>query len=250
MLVCRSFRRVELHNCTIGLSTLEVEEYLFKATLYKVQPAGFEEQLEVLNANVQAWVVEWISDKGIAETMIRDTTAMTVINSNYTSQPVAAPRLPLPSRINDTTLQTAPGNYLQHLMTHVSEKGVVPIGSGAEVEAPTSEMMLLTTNMSFGVDLPARNSTVEAALKQHMKDHIMSFPDMSHVMMGIVTPPVTLNMGYTTDYITLPPDAPPRYLTVVNVAATRLAQGPGAFLPGANTQTPDIFTHLLWAIPR
>lgn len=248
--MCRSAKRAALHNCTLVLSTLEVEEYLYKATLYKVQPAGFEEQLAVINSNVLAWQVNWLSDLDMVQTVIRDSTAMTIINTNFTNTSVTAARLPLPERFNDSALQTAPGNMLQHLLTHVSEEGVIGIGAGAEFATPTSEMMLLTANMTFGLDLPQDNTSVEVQLKQHLRDHITSFPGMTHVMMGIVVPPVTLDMGYTSDFITLPPDAPPRYLTIVNVAALRLSQGPGAWLPGANTQMPDIYSHLLWAIPR
>lgn len=239
-----------MHNCTLVLSAWEVEEYLYKATLFKVQPAGFQQQLDVINSQVQQWQVNWEFELGIVLTVIRESNAMTFVGTNFTSDPVAAARLRLPARVNDTSLQTVPGNVLEHSITHVSEEGVVDIGLGTGAPIPRSEMMLLTVNMSFGVDLPSNSSSVEASLKRHLRQQIEDDPGMKHAMMGIVVPSVRLNMGYTTDFVTLPPDAPPRYLTMVNLALLGLSQGPGASLPGANMQTPDIYTHLLWSIPR
>lgn len=236
-----------MHNCTLVLSMLELEEYLYKATLFNVQPAGFPEALQYLDSVVTEWQVEWVPELHMVQTAVFESAAMSVLECNYTIEPVVAPRLPLPGRANDSKL-TAEDAPQEHSLTHVDALGVRGVGS-SPASPGTSEMLLLTTNMSFGIGSPA-NPVVERQLQQHIEQQLQSNSQMRHIMMGINDPSVTLDMGYSTDLLALPANVPPGHLTIVNVVMLRLSQGPAAMLPGANMQTPDVWTHLLWSFPR
>jgi hypothetical protein len=236
------------------LSTLELEEYLYKATLFKVQPAGFPEALSSLDAVISSWFVAWLPNVATVDTLQQESTAMSVLSCNYTSTPMIAQRLPLPIRMdNATQLQqpSAGSGADHHSLTHVDSSGVkgpLPRGTAAPSNSAT-EMVLLTTNMSFGISSPS-SPVVEQQLRQHLATAVDSQPQLRHTLMGIVDPPVTLDMGYSTDFVTLRADAQPGQLSIINMAMLRLSQGPAAFEPGANLQTPEVWTHLLWSIPR
>jgi hypothetical protein len=250
----RSSNRLALHNCTVVLSTLELEEYLYTATLFKVQPAGFPEALASLDAVISSWFVAWLPDHSTVDTLKQESTAMTVLSCNYTSTPVIAQRLPLPVRVENTSALQQPSagsGARHHSLTHVDASGVkgpLPRRSAAPSNSAT-EMVLLTNNMSFGVSAPS-SPVVEQQLRQHLSSAGERQPQLRHTLMGIIDPPVTLDMGYSTDFVMLGADAAPGQLSIINMAMLRLSQGPAAFLPGANLQTPEVWTHLLWSIPR
>lgn len=256
----RSSNRLSLHNCTVVLSTLELEEYLYKATLFKVQPAGFPAALASLDAVISSWWVAWLPERSTVETLQQQSSAMSVLSCNYTSTPLIAPRLPLPMRFdNGSSLQqqqpqSASGSD-HHSLTHVDASGVKgPLPRGSVVgpssnSSSATEMVLLTTNMSFGIS-SSSSPVVEQQLRQHLSAAGDSNPLLRHTLMGIADPPVTLDMGYSTDFVVLGPDAAPGQLSIINLAMLRLSQGPAAFMPSANLQTPEVWTHLLWSIPR
>ncbi|WIA13636.1 hypothetical protein OEZ85_007199 [Tetradesmus obliquus] len=258
MLYPRSSNRLSLHNCTVVLSTLELEEYLYKATLFKVQPAGFPAALASLDAVISSWWVAWLPEHSTVETLQQQSSAMSVLSCNYTSTPLIAPRLPLPMRFDNGSSpqqpQSASGSD-QHSLTHVDASGVKgPLPRGSVVgpssnSSSATEMVLLTTNMSFGIS-SSSSPVVEQQLRQHLSAAGDSNPLLRHTLMGIADPPVTLDMGYSTDFVVLGPDAAPGQLSIINLAMLRLSQGPAAFLPSANLQTPEVWTHLLWSIPR
>ncbi|WIA33783.1 hypothetical protein OEZ86_006896 [Tetradesmus obliquus] len=258
MLYPRSSNRLSLHNCTVVLSTLELEEYLYKATLFKVQPAGFPAALASLDAVISSWWVAWLPEHSTVETLQQQSSAMSVLSCNYTSTPLIAPRLPLPMRFDGSSPQqqqpqSASGS--DHSLTHVDARGVKgPLPRGSVVgpssnSSSATEMVLLTTNMSFGIS-SSSSPVVEQQLRQHLSAAGDSNPLLRHTLMGIADPPVTLDMGYSTDFVVLGPDAAPGQLSIINLAMLRLSQGPAAFLPSANLQTPEVWTHLLWSIPR
>jgi hypothetical protein len=255
--LCRSSNRLSLHNCTLVLSTLELEEYLYKATIFKVQPAGFPAALASMAAVISSWLVAWLPDHATVETLMQKSTAMTVLSCNYTSTPVIAARLPIPMRVDNISLLQQPAAASgtdHHSLTHVDSSGVrgpLPRGSASPQNGAT-EMVLLTTNMSFGVSSTGSptSAAVEQQLRAHLADAGTNQPQLRHTLMGIVDPPVALDMGYTTDFVALGADAAPGQLSIINMAMLRLSQGPAAFQPGANLQTPEVWTHLLWSIPR
>ncbi|KAF6251118.1 hypothetical protein COO60DRAFT_1645405, partial [Scenedesmus sp. NREL 46B-D3] len=173
MLYPRSSNRLALHNCSLVLSTLELEEYLYKATLFKVQPAGFPEALASLDAVVSSWWVAWWPELGMVETRQQSTTAMAVLSCNYTSSPLIAERLPLPARVDKSNVsllhQLAAGGGDRHSLTHVDSSGVKapPPRGTAPLPNDATEMVLLTTNMSFGVASPS-DPVVGQQLRQHL----------------------------------------------------------------------------------
>jgi hypothetical protein len=252
--VRRSSNRLSLHNCTLVLSPLELEEYLYKATLFKVRPARFPAALASMDAVISSWWVAWLPDMSTVETLKQESTAMSVLVCNYTSTPIIAARLPMPVRVDNASLLQQPAaasSADHHSLTHVDSSGVrgpLPRGS-TRPQLGAMELVLLTTNMSFGISSPS-DPGVEQQLRQHLADAAASQPRLRHTLMGIVDPPVTLDMGHTTEFVVLGPDAAPGQLSIINMAMLRLSQGPAAFQPGANLQTADVWTHLLWSIPR
>jgi hypothetical protein len=56
VVLCRSANRLSLNNVTLVLSHMDVEEFLYKATIYQIRPAGFTEQLQVRGLQQQAYV--------------------------------------------------------------------------------------------------------------------------------------------------------------------------------------------------
>jgi len=56
VVLCRSANRLSLNNVTLVLSHMDVEEFLYKATIYQIRPAGFTEQLQVRGSQQQACV--------------------------------------------------------------------------------------------------------------------------------------------------------------------------------------------------
>ena len=251
-----------MHNCTLVLSDVEVEEYLFRATLYEVQPGGFGELLQWLDSGVvTAWSVVWLDPLHTVQTLVFESSAARVLDSNYTSKALVAAPLPAP-----TPAQPAAGAIpvRAHTLTHVDAQGVLAVGSspGAGRDAAElSDVVLITTNLTFSQSPAAAgnnsssnssscSNTPASQLLVHLKRRIAAVPTGTHTLLGMVWPPVTLDLSYAVGLLTLPPDAPPRQLALVNLALTHLAQAPSADAPGAGLQTPGVWTQLLWAVER
>ncbi|KAF8060070.1 AMSH1 [Scenedesmus sp. PABB004] len=239
----RSSSRLALHNCSLVLSALEVEEYLYRATLFKVQPAGFDAVLAPLSSEVSAWDVTWEPDGDRVWTDVMRSTAMTLLDCNVTSTPLVAPRLPLPARAGGGGGDGA----AEPDLLRVDARGVFGVGAGRGGSG--ADVALLTSNLSFATD-PALEPAGEAALRAHLRGELARGTLAPQALVGIVDPPITVDMGYSIDLVALPPDAPAGALTLVNAVLQHLGQGAAARAPGADMQTPEVWTHLLWAFPR
>eukprot|EP00775_Hariotina_reticulata_P004405 gene4405-4658_t len=245
----RSARRLSLNNVTLVLSHLDVEEFLYKATLYQIRPAGFTQQLQVLDSMVMAWRVTWqpTSVGMLIMTPLLLTTSMSVLDTNYTTQPVIAPQVPLPTRYTVASSEAS----LQQALVQVNDWGLE--GLGAAATGSQSELVLITTNLSFeGVSAPAApgNQSPEQQLLEHLERNMQAIRAMRHILMGIVQPPVMLDMAYAVDLVRFPPGMPTGQLLIVSLTMNHLPQGPRASLPTASMLTADVWTILLWCFAR
>lgn len=273
--------RITLHNATLVLSTMELEQYLFKATLYRVQPAGFKPQLEHLAGYVRQWEVSWLEPTDSVFTEVLRTSALTYLGVNLTAAPQVAVQLQVPGRAGELAAAMAQqSNIAEHQLTHIGEAGMntVQLASTAGLAGlhltGTRDVIMLTTNVSFkpdggqsrapaplsrangsaggasGAPAPAAGVALDAQLRQFLADNVARAPQQRHMVMGIVTPPVALDLAYTLDLVALPAAMPAGYFSLVNIMATHLAQGPRAMQPDATVLLPDVWTHLLWSVPR
>jgi hypothetical protein len=250
------------------VSTVELEQYLFLATLFRVQPAGFGAQLARVNSHVSVWDVSWVEATDSISTEVLTTPALSYVAVNITAQPAAAARLPLPRR--GAAASGGGGNATlldEYQLTHVGDTGLSSVvvdagvsdGGGGGSAAGSRELIMLTTNVTFkqqpraaapGAGGGGGNASLHELLQAFLADTVARAPLQRHVVVGIVTPPVTLDLAYTQRLVALPPTMPPGYFGLVNVMAAHLAQGPRASQPDATVLLPDVWTHLLWSIPR
>lgn len=269
-----------LVNCTLAVPTMVLEQYLFKATLYRVRPAGFTKQLELLTSYVSQWEVTWVEDTDGVHTAVFMARALSFVSVNITSQQVISVALPVPSRAN-LTAPSSPHSLTEYQLTHIGESGMhtvqlAPFG-GADPNGPGArELIMLTTNITFRPDdapgqhaggsgsdgsshSPSSSSSSSAGapsaalygqLRRFLANNVAHQSSQQHVLMGIVTPPVVLDLAYTQNLVQLPASMPAGYFGFVNLVALHLSQGPRAASPDATVLLPDVWTHLLWGIQR
>lgn len=254
--------RLVVDNCTLVVSMLASEQFLFKATLFRVRPAGFSQQLQQLLGHVSRWDVSWVEDGDSVYTDAFYTTAVKFSRVLVSAQPMVAAALPLPIRSSLPALQ--PG-IPEYQLTHVGQEGLqvmqrMPSPAGSQGR----EVVMLTTNLTLvtGYASPPAAAAavagagagsgpypgVDAQLRRFLATRVADTA-VQHVLMGIVTPPIAVDVAYS-NLVRLPPAMPAGYFGLVNMVLLHLPQGPNASLPDANVLLPDVWTHLLWSIPR
>jgi len=196
-----------------------------------------------------AWRVTWqpASVGMLIMTPLLLTTSMSVLDTNYTTQPVIAPQVPLPTRYT----VSSPEASLQQALVQVNDWGLE--GLGAAATGSQSELVLITTNLSFeGVAAPAvpGKQSPEQQLLEHLEGNMHTIRIIRHILMGIVQPPVKLDMAYAVDLVRLPPGTPAGQLMLVSLVLNHLPQGPRASLATASMLTADVWTILLWCFAR
>lgn len=261
--------RLVVDNCTLVVSTMALEQYLFKATLFRVKPAGFTEQLQRLSQYINVWSVSWMEPTESVYVEEFDSIAITFNSVNITAQPAIAVALPVPDR------STMAGTMSQHALseyqlTHVGQSGMHtmqlgPVGGADPNQVGARELVMLTTNVTFSPDGPSATAATAATgpqspaapdvmlyrqLRKFLATNVGSGALQQHVLMGIVVPPVTLDLAYSQNLVQLPPVMPPGHFALVNMVALHLSQGPRAASPDATVLLPDVWTHLLWSIQR
>lgn len=235
-----------MHNCSLVLSKVEVEEYLFRATVFKVRPGGLTQQMSWPNdALVSRWSVAWQPASSTVQTLLFESSAARVVDCNYGSRAVVAAPLPAPEPPPPPRGAAA---SRAHRLAHVDATGVLDVGSlpGAGPAAAKSEVLLVTTNLTLNGSAPAAaSSQLLARLRRLAAD-----PTATLTLIGIVSPPVTLDLGYSVGLLALRPDAASQQLSIVNMAMSHLAQSPTADRPDASLHTPGVWTQLLWSVQR
>jgi hypothetical protein len=152
----------------------------------------------------------------------------------------------------------------EYQLTHVGQEGLNAMPPEAPAGSDTGrEVVMLTTNITFkAADAASAGSTALAAagasalvdadvagqLRKFLSGRVADTA-VQHVLMGIVTPPITVDVAYST-LVPLPPAMPAGYFGLVNMVMMHLPQGPRAAVADANVLLPDVWTHLLWSIPR
>jgi hypothetical protein len=263
--------RVSLHNSTMVVANSELDEYLFRATLFLVQPHGFAKQLAHLASFITAWHVAWVEQNSVVHTSELATSVLHFLGVNMTETPQVAARLPLPARPARLTALTAAGPTVQYQVTHVDEVGIVTEDLIAPADDAPSirDLVILTTNITFtngaagdGHQPNSSSASASGGATSHspgdldervralLATNLARMPKEQHAVMGIVTPPVVLDLSYAPALLPLPASMPAGYLTLVNLVAIHLPQGPRASQPDATVLLPDVWTHLLWSLPR
>jgi len=263
--------RLVVDNCTLVVSTTALEQYLYKATLFRVKPAGFTQQLQRLSQYISAWSVSWMEPTDSVYVEEFDSIAISFNSVNITAQPAIAVALPVPDR--STMAVTMSQHALsEYQLTHVGQSGMNtmqlgPVGGADPNQAGARELIMLTTNVTFSPDAPSVPAATTATgaqspaaaapdvmlyrqLRKFLAANIGSGALQQHVLMGIVVPPVTLDLAYSQNLVQLPPAMPPGHFALVNMVALHLSQGPRAASPDATVLLPDVWTHLLWSIQR
>jgi hypothetical protein len=238
---------------------MAVQQYLFKATLYRVRPAGFAQQLSHLTQFISRWEVVWWDDIEAVHTETLRSSAAAMTSVNIMSKPMIATVLPLPDR---SAMTSGSSQYAisEYQLTHFGRAGMysmmlAPFGGADPNNMGARELVMLTTNVTFKQDSSnaASGSTALAMyqqLRKFLAANVAQGALQQHVVMGIVTPPVTIDLAYTQDLVRLPANMPPGYFGIVNVVMLHLSQGPRAANADANVLMPEVWTHLLWSIQR
>lgn len=262
--VCRGAAttpRLYLENVTMVVSTVSLEQYLVQATVFKVRPAGFDQQLLQYSKVVTRWQVQWVEDSDSVFTTYFDSAAVRFAALNMTAQPVIVSALPVPER--DATPGSTQPQMPDYQLTHISQAGLhtqqlAQLG-GADPAGPDArELIMLSTNITIKGDVgsgaappaSAVDASVQQNLRQFLSEEVPKAAQQQHVLIGIVTPPITLDLSYTEKLVQLPPTMPAGHFALVNMMILHLSQGPKAALPDANVLLPDVWTHLLWSINR
>lgn len=255
-LVCRRGAahtpRLLVDNCTLIVSKLDSQQFLFKATLFRVRPAGFTQHLQQLLGGVSRWDVSWVEDGDSVFADAFYSTALRYSRVLVTAEPMVVVALPLP--LNGSARARQPG-VLEYQLTHVGQEGLNAILPELE-----REVVMLTTNITFKAEDAASTAVAAAGasalvdtdvagqLRKFLRGRVTDTAGQ-HVLMGIVTPPITVDVAYST-LVPLPPAMPAGHFGLVNMVMMHLPQGPRAALADANVLLPDVWTHLLWSIPR
>lgn len=255
--------RLVLENCTLVVSPLALDQYLFKATLFRVHPAGFTQQLQQLASYVSEWEVLWLEDDNSVITNAFMSSASAWHSVNMTAHPVIATALPLPDRSAIATAAVSQQLLSEYELTHAGfgAKRATALEQHRPLNPASSrDLIMLTTNITFkpagGGDAGEKataappSNALDAQLLRFLAANVGQQPPQQHTLLGIVTPPVTLDMSYSQDLVQLPPATPAGHLVFINVVMLHLSQGPKASSPDATVLLPDVWTHLLWGIQR
>jgi hypothetical protein len=251
--------RLVLENTTLVASTASLEQYLFQATLFRVRPAGFGQQLAHFLNYIDNWQVNWVEDSETVLTQHFDAAAIRFRVVNMTSRPVIAVPLPAPDR-SSMAVPDDPSDGPDYELTHISHSGMqtvqlAPYG-GANRQGPGArELIMLTTNITYRGDSAAgaagdAGHDVFKQLRAFLQQNLAEVALQQHVLMGIDTPPVTVDLAYSQNLVDLPPTMPAGHFALVNMMLMHLSQGPRAASPDANVLLPDVWTHLMWSIRR
>jgi hypothetical protein len=181
---------------------------------------------------------------------------MQLTSVNMTSRQLMARALPLPVRNSSSTVGLSQLKIPEYQLTHVGHTGLhtMQLGAGDAFLPGARELIMLTSNITVppdGTEPPAGpGGAVQGQLRSFLARSLAQAEAQQHVLIGIDTPPVTLDLSYTQDLVQLPAALPPGHFAVVNIMMMHLSQGPKAAAADANVLLPDVWTHLLWGIRR
>lgn len=235
-----------------------LEQYLIQATVYRVRPAGFAKQLSHYEKRISRWEVRWAEDSESVYTTHFDASAMQLTAVNMTSRQLVARALPLPAH-NSSAAALAQQKVPEYQLTHVGHSGLhtmdlLPLDGEGQLVPGARELIMLTSNVTVppdGAAPPAGPEAVEQTqLRAFLKHSLQHGATQQHVVIGIETPPVTLDLSYTRNLVQLPANLPAGHFAIVNMMIMHLSQGPRAAMADANVLLPDVWTHLLWGIRR
>jgi hypothetical protein len=245
-----------LENSTLVASTASLEQYLFQATLFRVRPAGFSQRLAHFSKYIKKWQVNWVEDSESVFTQHFDAAAIRFRAVNMTARPVIAVVLPAPDHSSMAVVYDARDGP-DYELTHISQSGMQTVQlapySGWRPGPVARELIMLTTNITYKGDAATADGGADNdVFKQltFLQQNLAEVALQQHVLMGIDTPPVTVDLAYSQNLVELPPTMPAGHFVMVNIMLMHLSQGPRAASPDANVLLPDVWTHLMWSIRR